>query len=103
MHRAAIATLLLTGQAPLLAGPPESPNIVVKGETDKLDKPVCRTEQVTGSLFPRRVCSTPREDRQRQAQERAALDQTLEILQADHLRTQQATSAQEQMAVGRTR
>ena len=103
MHRPAIATLLLIGQAPLLAGPPESPNIVVKGETDKLDKPVCRTEQVTGSLFPRRVCSTPREDRQRQAQERAALDQTQEILQADHLRVQQAVAAQQGMAAGKGR
>lgn len=60
MFRFTIAVLAGLGAAPALAqssDPPKAGGIVVQGERPE-DKKVCRTESVTGSIMPRRVCKT---------------------------------------------
>ena len=64
------AALAAQQAAPATRG---APDIVVRGETPARDRVVCRNEQVTGSIMPRRVCRSERQAEEARARGLEAL------------------------------
>jgi hypothetical protein len=57
----AVVLLCLPGIAQAQATRERAPDIVVQGQKPDKDRVVCRSEQVTGSIMPKRVCRTARQ------------------------------------------
>ena len=74
------ATIMLADATPTAAATttPATPAAAAKpaAKTDKADadKVVCKTEAVTGSLFPKKTCRSAKDSAQIQQEERANLE-----------------------------